>query len=110
MAFVRSMPNQPLRKASDSRGTVTQPAAAYRRPAVPKLILVGNDDHTFAEFEGSSVPRIGETIRCVWGDSVQPIYRVKAVEHRGGHIKGSQHPPAFRQGSVGITVDEGRDE
>ncbi len=54
-----------------------------------KLILVGDDDHAFAEFESSSVPRVGETIRRAWGDSVQPI-PVRAVEHRGGHTKGSQ--------------------
>jgi len=49
-----------------------------------KLILVGDDGHAFAEFESSSVPRVGETIRRAWGDSVQPI-PVRAVEHRGGH-------------------------
>lgn len=57
-----------------------------------RLILQNASGETVAVVVNAEVPCVGDTIRGVWGDSVQPRFRVLAVEHTARHESGTSSP------------------
>ena len=58
------------------------------------------------EFTSFTAPHVGETIRCVYGDSVQPTFVVRKVEHVFRHVQRPEPPPTFRSIYLRVIVDE----